>query len=86
MRSRIGEDRHVMTYCIAGGQAFNMVLSHPDRDAATSTAPDASQDILERIQKEFVGWDPQYVGPQRIPGCDGWMNSLLTQAVTRIRT
>lgn len=46
-----------MTYCIAGGQAFNMVLSHPDRNA--SSAPDAEQDVLETMKKEFVGWDPQ---------------------------
>lgn len=54
---RIGEDRHVMTYCIAGGQALNMVLSHPDRDAAD--APGADEDVLEKMKKEFEGWHPE---------------------------
>lgn len=53
---RIGKDRHVMTYCIAGGQAFNMVLSHPDRDG--SAPPSAEKDMLEAMKKEFEGWHP----------------------------
>lgn len=56
-RSRIGKDRHVMTYCIAAGQAFNMVLSHPDRNA--STAPGTEENVLEKMKKEFEGWDSQ---------------------------
>lgn len=46
-----------MTYCIAGGQAFNMVLSHPDRNA--STVPGADHDVLETMKKEFECWHPQ---------------------------
>lgn len=46
-----------MTYCIAGGQAFNMVLSHPDRNAAAAPAPD--EDVLEKMKKEFEGWHPE---------------------------
>ncbi|KAK2596586.1 hypothetical protein N8I77_013467 [Diaporthe amygdali] len=52
----IGEDKHVMTYCIASGQAFNMVLSHPDRSG--SPAAGAEGDILETMKKEFEGWHP----------------------------
>ena len=58
MYNRIGEDRHVMTYAIAGGESFNMVLSHIDRsDPATW----AHKFLKEDVQKEFEGWDPRYV-------------------------
>ena len=58
MVNRIGEDRHVMTYAIAGGESFNMVLSHVDRsDPATW----AHKFLKEDVQKEFEGWDPRYV-------------------------
>ncbi|KKY32762.1 putative salicylate hydroxylase [Diaporthe ampelina] len=53
----IGEDRHVMTYCITGGQAFNMVLSHPD-PTATAAAPSTEKEILATMKKEFEGWHP----------------------------
>lgn len=56
-RRRIGKDRHAMTYCIAGGQAFNMVLSHPDRNASAAPAPE--KEMLETMKKEFEGWHPQ---------------------------
>ncbi|CAN9305919.1 unnamed protein product [Alternaria alternata] len=50
----IGENRHVMTYAIAAGEAFNMVLSHIDRsDPATWTGKFTKEDI----QHEFGGWD-----------------------------
>ncbi|KAB2575665.1 FAD-dependent monooxygenase OpS4 [Lasiodiplodia theobromae] len=52
----IGEDRHCMTYCIAGGKTFNMVLSHPD-------SPDAaiweSDRVLKDMRAQFEGWDPR---------------------------
>jgi salicylate hydroxylase len=55
---RIGENRHVMTYTIAAGESFNMVLSHIDRsDPATWTGKFTN----EAIQHEFRGWDSQYV-------------------------
>ncbi|KAJ4362949.1 hypothetical protein N0V83_010066 [Neocucurbitaria cava] len=51
----IGENRHVMTYTIAAGETFNMVLSHIDQsDPATWTKKFAKEDI----QQEFSGWDP----------------------------
>lgn len=54
---RIGEDRHVMTYSIAGGQSFNMVLSH--RDKGDPTISGSEEDILGDIKAEFQGWDKQ---------------------------
>ncbi|ROV90349.1 hypothetical protein VMCG_09711 [Cytospora schulzeri] len=52
----IGDERHVMTYCIAGGQSFNMVLSHPDR--GNPSLPSSEAGILANMRKEFGGWDP----------------------------
>ncbi|KAF3763332.1 FAD/NAD(P)-binding domain-containing protein [Cryphonectria parasitica EP155] len=53
----VGEDRHVMTYSIAGGKSFNMVLSHRDKgDPATFGL---EEDILGNMRREFEGWDPQ---------------------------
>jgi salicylate hydroxylase len=47
-----------MTYTIAAGESFNMVLSHIDRsDPATWTG----KFTKEAIQHEFRGWDSQYV-------------------------
>lgn len=48
-----------MTYCIAGGQSFNMVLSH--RDKGDPSLFGTEQDILGDMRKEFEGWDSQYV-------------------------
>ncbi|KAK7228809.1 hypothetical protein V2G26_000979 [Clonostachys chloroleuca] len=52
----IGEDRHVMTYCIAGGKSFNMVLSHVDR---TDPATWASRDAVKEMRVQFENWDPR---------------------------
>ncbi|KAF4335208.1 salicylate hydroxylase [Fusarium beomiforme] len=50
----IGEDRHVMTYCIAGGDSFNMVLSHVDHSCpSTWNAETAINDMRE----SFKDWD-----------------------------
>ncbi|RHZ58557.1 hypothetical protein CDV55_105320 [Aspergillus turcosus] len=51
----IGDSRHVMTYTIGAGKAFNMVLSHPD------TSDPAMWDVrtaLQDMKAEFEGWDP----------------------------
>ncbi|KAE8415988.1 hypothetical protein BDV36DRAFT_214074 [Aspergillus pseudocaelatus] len=51
----IGDSRHVMTYTIGAGKAFNMVLSHPDTsDPATWDV----QTALQAMKIEFLGWDP----------------------------
>ncbi|KAH7067270.1 hypothetical protein BKA63DRAFT_570580 [Paraphoma chrysanthemicola] len=52
----IGEDRHVMTYTIAAGEAFNMVLSHIDHSDPVGWSPKFAKDD---IQREFAGWDSQ---------------------------
>ncbi|ROV90991.1 hypothetical protein VSDG_07660 [Cytospora chrysosperma] len=52
----IGDERHAMTYCIAGGQSFNMVLSHPDK--INQKLPEGEDEILANMRREFEGWDP----------------------------
>ena len=54
----IGEGRHVMTYTIAAGKSFNMVLSHVD---TTDPATWKQQNALSEMQREFLGWDPRLV-------------------------
>ncbi|KAJ4253438.1 hypothetical protein NW762_010596 [Fusarium torreyae] len=52
----IGEGRHVMTYSIAGGKTFNLVLSHVDRnDPSTWKLEDTVGDMLQH----FKDWDPR---------------------------
>ncbi|KAH7119951.1 hypothetical protein B0J11DRAFT_590980 [Dendryphion nanum] len=51
----IGPARHVMTYSVAGGKSFNMVLSHPESsDPATWNQTTA---LLE-MKSHFRTWDP----------------------------
>lgn len=57
MLNRIGEDKHVMTYMIAGGQSFNMVLSHVDRSDPAGWNQNTA---IEDMRSQFVGWDPRY--------------------------
>ena len=47
--------RHVMTYVISAGKAFNLVLSHPD-NSDPSTWDQSNP--LEDMKKHFTGWDP----------------------------
>lgn len=53
----VGSDRHVMSYLIAGGETFNLVLSHP-----APTKPDDETLTLEQTLKEmreaYYDWDP----------------------------
>ena len=55
---RVGEMRQAMTYTIAGGNTFNMVLSHPEAEDPETW--DQSK-ALESMKKHFKGWDPRYV-------------------------
>lgn len=49
-----------MTYTIASGRSFNMVLSHRNQsDPATWNKSTA----LEDMRNEFSGWDPRYSPP-----------------------
>jgi salicylate hydroxylase len=51
-----GEDRHVMTYTIAGGESFNMVLSHVDASDSSTWRP---ENAVKDMQGYFKGWDPR---------------------------
>ena len=53
----IGDLRHVMTYTIAGGKSFNMVLSHPDRSDPASWNQQSPEKILSDMKTQFQGWD-----------------------------
>lgn len=48
-----------MTYSIAGGRSFNMVLSH--RDKGDPALFGLEEDILGDMKREFQGWDEQQV-------------------------
>ncbi|KAM3070208.1 hypothetical protein ACMFMG_003753 [Clarireedia jacksonii] len=52
----IGEDRHVMTYTIAAGESFNMVLSHVDTSDPSTWRP---ENAVKDMQGYFEGWDPR---------------------------
>lgn len=51
----IGEGRHVMTYTIAAGSSFNMVLSHVDDSDPATWKP---EDAIKEMRAHFSGWDP----------------------------
>jgi salicylate hydroxylase len=50
----IGDMRHVMSYTIASGRSFNMVLSHPEKSDPKTWN---SKTTLEDMKKQFEGWD-----------------------------
>jgi salicylate hydroxylase len=50
----LGDMRHVMSYTIAGGKSFNMVLSHPDSSDPTTWNQETA---LSDMQEHFKGWD-----------------------------
>jgi len=52
--SRIGQDKHVMTYCITGGKSFNMVLSHVDKSDPSTWDHNK---FVEDMRSYFEGWD-----------------------------
>jgi hypothetical protein len=45
----IGEDRHVMTYSIAAGESFNMVLSHVDTSDPSTWKPENAVKDIQRL-------------------------------------
>lgn len=55
---RIGHLRHAMTYPIAGGTSYNMVLSHPESSDPSTWK---QQDALAAMKREFKDWDPRLV-------------------------
>ena len=52
----IGPERHVMTYTIAAGQSFNMVLSHVDHSDPSTWKP---ENAIREMREYFRGWDSQ---------------------------
>ncbi|KIX97613.1 uncharacterized protein Z520_06391 [Fonsecaea multimorphosa CBS 102226] len=54
----IGDQRHAMTYPIAGGTSYNMVLSHPETSDPSTWS---QQDALTAMKREFNNWDPRLV-------------------------
>jgi salicylate hydroxylase len=52
----IGPERHVMTYTIAAGKSFNMVLSHVDHSDPSTWKP---ENAITEMKNYFCGWDPQ---------------------------
>lgn len=54
--TRVGHSRHVMTYTIAGGRSFNMVLSHPETSDSSTWRQETA---LEDMKRHFQGWDPR---------------------------
>ncbi|KAL3479834.1 hypothetical protein BJX99DRAFT_255270 [Aspergillus californicus] len=51
----IGHNLHVMSYAIAGGEQYNLVLTHP-------TSPEIrnrpATEILDEMRSSYQGWDP----------------------------
>ncbi len=50
--------RHVMTYTIAAGRSFNMVLSHPEVSDPSTWKQETA---LEDMKSHFKGWDQKFV-------------------------
>ncbi|KAF2084433.1 FAD/NAD(P)-binding domain-containing protein [Saccharata proteae CBS 121410] len=54
----VGHMRHCMTYTIASGATFNMVLSHPSTTAPSTWVQSTA---LADARAQFAGWDPVLV-------------------------
>ncbi|SLM37660.1 salicylate hydroxylase [Lasallia pustulata] len=52
----IGEMRHVMTYTIAGGKSFNIVLNHAEDTHPSTWNQDSN---IADMREQFGDWDPQ---------------------------
>jgi len=52
----IGHMRHVMTYTMAAGRSFNMVLSHPEVSDPSTWKQETA---LDDMKAHFKGWDPK---------------------------
>ena len=52
---RVGPNQHVMTYVIAGGKSFNMVLSHAD---ATDPSTWRTDTAIVDMRRYYQDWDP----------------------------
>ncbi|OAL36219.1 hypothetical protein AYO20_04377 [Fonsecaea nubica] len=52
----VGHNLHVMSYAIAGGERFNLVVTHPQNhhEGPEQTMPQ----VLEKMRAQYAGWDP----------------------------
>ncbi|CAK7198347.1 hypothetical protein SEUCBS139899_001008 [Sporothrix eucalyptigena] len=55
----IGKNCHVMTYTIAGGNSFNLVLSHYDPSDPKDWPKMSLETVLSNMRREFEDWDPE---------------------------
>ncbi|KIV92258.1 hypothetical protein PV10_06715 [Exophiala mesophila] len=51
----VGDNTHAMTYCIAGGRLFNMVLTHPETKSPETWD---QTNALSEMKAVYAGWDP----------------------------
>lgn len=54
---RVGDDRHVMSYAIAGGERYNLVLTHPQ--GSDQLRELTSYEVLADLRAHYEGWDPR---------------------------
>ncbi|KAL2835281.1 hypothetical protein BDW59DRAFT_156097 [Aspergillus cavernicola] len=52
----LGHNLHVMSYAIAGGERYNLVLTHPTLPNQIQNI--SSADILNEMRSSYDGWDP----------------------------
>ncbi|KAL5335593.1 hypothetical protein BJX70DRAFT_390532 [Aspergillus crustosus] len=52
----VGYDLHVMSYAIAGGEKYNLVLTHPT--SSTDIQPLSSAEALSKMRAYYGRWDP----------------------------
>ncbi|KAF8178149.1 hypothetical protein K438DRAFT_1769665 [Mycena galopus ATCC 62051] len=57
MTGWIGPGRHIMGYCIRGGQEYNIVMLHPDR-GTRGEAYDVPGSV-QQMKADFAGWEPR---------------------------
>ena len=56
-RARVGEQQHVMSYSIVGGEKFNLVVTIEEPlEPMEWDAEDGCS--VEKMQSYFKGWDP----------------------------
>lgn len=53
----MGDDRHVMSYAIAGGERYNLVLTHPQ--GSDQLRELTSYEVLADLRAHYEGWDPR---------------------------
>ncbi|PSK58622.1 Kynurenine 3-monooxygenase [Elsinoe australis] len=57
----IGPGQHVMTYTIAAGKTFNLVLSHKDSTDPSNWSSLSQKQTIESMREAFEKWDPRLI-------------------------